>query len=155
MRHFAAAAGEDSELWGVVGLVHDIDYGRFPEEHCVKARSLLEEAGWPEELIRAVISHGWELCVDVEPISPMEKTLYAIDELTGFVTACALVRPSKSVMDLEVKSVKKKWKSAGFAAGVNRSVIEKGSSMLGVELDYLIAETITAMRTVAADIGLA
>lgn len=155
MRHFAAAAGEDQDVWGIVGLVHDIDYGRYPEEHCVRARPILEEAGWPEAYIRAVISHGWGLCSDVEPLSAMEKTLYAVDELTGFITACALVRPSKSLMDLELKSVKKKWKTAAFAAGVNRSVIEKGAELLGVSLDELISETILAMRDVAATIDLA
>ena len=155
MRRFAAKAGGDPDVWGIVGLVHDIDYGRYPTEHCVRARALLEADGWPEEYIRAVQSHGWGLCIDVEPLSAMEKTLYAVDELTGFVTACALVRPSKSLADLETKSVKKKWKTAAFAAGVNREVIEKGAAMLGVDLDDLIGETILAMRPVAAQIGLA
>ncbi len=157
MRHFAAKEGPeaDADEWGVIGLVHDIDYGRFPAEHCVKARSLLEEAGWPEAYIRAVVSHGWGLCADVEPRTRLEKTLYAVDELTGFIAACALVRPSKSVMDLEVKSVKKKWKTPAFAAGVNREVIEKGAVLLGVALDDLIAETILALRGVAPQIGLA
>ena len=154
MRRFALAAGADADEWGLVGLVHDLDYGRYPAEHCVRVRSILETAGWPESWIRAVQSHGWGLCCDVQPLTPMEKTLYAIDELTGFISACALVRPSRSVNDLEVKSVKKKWKTAAFAAGVNREVIEKGAGMLGVELDYLIAETILAMRDVAAEIGL-
>jgi predicted hydrolase (HD superfamily) len=155
MRHFAVKAGEDPDVWGVIGLVHDIDYQRYPEEHCVRARSLLEQAQWPEAYIRAVVSHGWGLCSDVEPQSALEKTLYAVDELTGFITACALVRPSKSVSDLEVKSVRKKWKTPAFAAGVNRDVIEKGAGLLGVELDYLIQETILAMRSVASEIGLA
>lgn len=155
MRRFALAAGEDADEWGLVGLVHDIDYGRYPAEHCIKVRGILEAALWPETYIRAVQSHGWGLCCDVEPLSRMEKTLYAIDELTGFITACALVRPSKSVLDLEVKSVRKKWKTAAFAAGVNREVIEKGAGLLGVELDYLIEETIAAMRDVSAEIGLA
>jgi predicted hydrolase (HD superfamily) len=155
MRHFAAKAGADQDEWGVVGLIHDIDYGRYPTEHCVRGRSLLAEAGWPESYIRAMESHGWGLCVDVEPKSAMEKTLFAIDELTGFITACALVRPSKSLHDLEVKSVKKKWKTPAFASGVNREVIEKGAGLLGVELDYLIGETILAMRPVSAEIGLA
>jgi len=155
MRYFAVQAGEDPEPWGLVGLVHDLDYGRYATEHCVRVRAILEAAGWPEELIRAVQSHGWGLCVDVEPRTRMEKTLYAIDELTGFITACSLVRPSKSVLDLEVKSVKKKWKTAAFAAGVNREVIEKGATLLGVDLDGLIADTIAAMRPVAAQIGLA
>ncbi len=155
MRYFAQEAGEDPERWGIIGLIHDIDYGRYPTEHCVKARSLLEEAGWPEDYIRAVQSHGWELCCDVEPLSLLEKTLYAVDELTGFIAACALVRPSKSVLDLETKSVKKKWKLAAFAAGVNRAVIEKGAALLGLELDELIGKTILALRPVAGAIGLA
>ncbi len=155
MRHFAVKAGEDPDVWGIIGLVHDIDYQKYPQEHCVRARSLLEQAQWPESYIRAVVSHGWGLCSDVEPQSALEKTLYAVDELTGFITACALVRPSKSVSDLEVKSVRKKWKAPAFAAGVNRDVIEKGAGLLGVELDYLIQETILAMRSVASEIGLA
>jgi putative nucleotidyltransferase with HDIG domain len=154
MRHFAEKFGEDADLWGIIGLVHDIDYEMYPNEHCVKARSILEEALWPEEYIRAVQSHGFELCIDVEPITSLEKTLYAIDELTGFITACALVRPSKSVNDLEVKSVKKKWKLPAFAAGVNRSVIEKGAEKMGIALDDLINETIIAMRKADSEIGL-
>lgn len=154
MRHFAEKAGEDPEPWGIIGLLHDIDYEKYPAEHCVKARPILEEAGLPEEYIRAVQSHGWGLCVDVEPLSALEKTLYAVDELTGFVSACALVRPSKSVMDLEVKSVRKKWKTPAFAAGVNRSVIEQGAERMGISLDELIHETILAMRGIAEEIGL-
>ena len=130
------------------------DYERFPEQHCKKAREILEERGWPEEYIRAVVSHGWGLCSDVEPQSNMEKTLYAVDELTGLITAAALVRPSKSVSDLEAKSVMKKWKDKSFAAGVNRSVIEKGAAMLGVELRELVSDTIMGMREVADKIGL-
>lgn len=155
MRHFARKAGADEDEWGIVGLIHDIDYGRWPAEHCVRGRALLAEAGWPESYIRAMESHGWGLCTEVEPKSVMEKTLYAIDELTGFIAACALVRPSRSVLDLETKSVKKKWKTPAFAAGVNRSVIEKGAALLGVELDDLIGETILALRPASAEIGLA
>jgi len=155
MRHFARKAGGDPEEWGVVGLIHDIDYGRYPSEHCVRGRAIMEEAGWPESYIRAMQSHGWGICVDVEPLSSLEKTLYAVDELTGFIAACALVRPSRSLLDLEAKSVKKKWKTAAFAAGVDREVIEKGAALLGMELDALIAETILALRPVAAEIGLA
>ncbi|QQO08972.1 HD domain-containing protein [Breznakiella homolactica] len=154
MRHFAEKNGEDADVWGIVGLVHDIDYEQFPQEHCVKARPILEDAGWPEEYIRAVVSHGWGLVTDVEPLTAMEKTLYAVDELTGFISACALVRPSKSVMDLEVKSVKKKWKTPAFAAGVSREVIENGADRLGLSLDDLIGETILAMRKIAPAIGL-
>ncbi|MFB0557099.1 MAG: HDIG domain-containing metalloprotein, partial [Dehalococcoidia bacterium] len=122
MRYLARKGGEDEEKWGVVGLMHDLDYERFPEQHCSKAQEILEERGWPEEYIRAIVSHGWGICNDVEPQSKMEKTLYAIDELTGLIIAVALVRPSKSVADLEARSVMKKWKDKAFAAGVNRSV---------------------------------
>jgi len=155
MRYFARKAGEDEEKWGIVGLIHDIDYEQFPDQHCQKAKEILTEHNWPEEYIRAVVSHGWGLFNDVEPISLMEKTLYAVDELTGLISAVALVRPSKSVMDLTAKSVKKKWKDKSFAAGVNRSVIEKGAELLGVDLSDLITDTIMAMREVADEIGLA
>ena len=155
MRHMARKYVEDEEKWGIIGLVHDLDYEQFPDEHCRKTPGMLREAGWPEEYIRAVVSHGWGLCSDVEPVSLLEKTLYAIDELTGLVTTSALVRPSRSVLDMEASSVKKKWKDKRFAAGVNREVIENGSAMLGVELTQLITDTILGMRTVAREIGLA
>jgi putative nucleotidyltransferase with HDIG domain len=154
MRYIARKRGEDEEKWGIIGLIHDLDYERFPDQHCTKTREILEEHNWPEEYIRAVISHGWGLCSDVEPKTTLEKTLYTIDELTGLVAASALVRPSKSVMDLTVKSVKKKWKSPAFAAGVNRSLIEKGAEMLGLELSEVIEDTIMGMREVAEEIGL-
>jgi predicted hydrolase (HD superfamily) len=154
MRYSARKRGEDDDMWGVIGLVHDLDYERFPDQHCTKTKEILEEHNWPEEYIRAVISHGWGLCCDVEPKSTLEKTLFAIDELTGLVTANALVRPSKSVMDMTVKSVKKKWKSPAFAAGVDRSIIQKGAEMLGVEVSELIEDTIIGMREVAEEIGL-
>jgi len=154
MRHMARKAGEDEEKWGIIGLVHDLDYEMYPEQHCKMTEKILRENGWPEEYIRAVLSHGWELASDVEPRSEMEKTIYAIDELTGLVATSALVRPSKSVLDLEVRSVKKKWNDKKFAAGVNREVIEKGASMLGVTLDDLINDCIMGMREVAEKIGL-
>lgn len=154
MRHMARKYGEDEEKWGVIGLIHDLDYEKYPEQHCVKTREILEENDWPAEYVRAVISHGWGLCIDVEPRTRLEKTLYAIDELSGLVTACALVRPSKSVMDLKPKSVRKKWKQKGFAAGANREVIARGAEMLGVELNELFADVITGMRDVAPEIGL-
>ncbi len=154
MRYFARKFGEDEEKWGVIGLVHDLDYGRFPEQHCRKTEELLRERKWPEDYIRAVLSHGWGICTDVKPESRMEKVLYAVDELTGLIAATALVRPSRSVMDMEAKSVKKKWKDKSFAAGVNRGVIEKGAEMLGVELDGLFTDTIMGMREAAAQIGL-
>ena len=154
MRHFARKSGEDEEMWGVIGLAHDIDYERYPEEHCSRAPEILRGAGWPEDYIRAVVSHGWGICSDVEPVTRLEKTLYTIDELTGLVAAAALVRPSKSILDLPVKSVTKKWKDKAFAAGADRSVIEKGAAMLGIELPELIAETIEGMRAEAEAIGL-
>ena len=154
MRYFARKRGEDEEEWGVIGLVHDLDYEQFPEEHCHKSEEILKEKGWPEEYIRAVISHGWGLCSEVEPQTELEKVLYAIDELTGLVVTTALVRPSKSVMDVKVKSVKKKWKDKRFAAGVDRSIIEKGAQMLGMELTDLLADTLAGMQEVAEAIGL-
>lgn len=155
MRHFAEVLDEpDVEKWGVIGLVHDIDYEMYPDEHCKKAPDILKEHGWPEEYVHAVVSHGWGLCADVEPVERMEKVLYTIDELTGLVFATVLMRPSKSVLDLEPRSVKKKWKDKAFAAGVKREVIAKGAEMLGLELDFIIAETIKGMRKVAAEIGL-
>ena len=154
MRYMARKAGEDEEKWGIVGLMHDLDYERFPEQHCRKVQEILEERGWPEEYIRAIVSHGWGICNDVEPQSKLEKTLYAIDELTGLIIAVALVRPSKSVADLEARSVMKKWKEKAFAAGVNRSLIEKGAAMLGLELIELVADVIMGMRQVADRIGL-
>ena len=154
MRHFARKRGEDEEKWGVIGLVHDLDYEKFPDQHCRKTEEILRQRQWPEEYIRAVVSHGWGICSEVQPASELEKVLYAVDELTGLVTTAALVRPSKSVMDMEAASVRKKWKDKRFAAGVNRSIIEKGAGMLGVDLNDLIAETILGMRTAAEEIGL-
>ena len=154
MRHFARKRGEDEEKWGIIGLVHDLDYEKFPDQHCRKTEEILRQRQWPEEYIRAVVSHGWGICSEVPPESELEKVLYAVDELTGLVTTSALVRPSKSVMDMEAASVRKKWKDKRFAAGVNRSIIEKGAAMLGVDLNDLIAETILGMREVAEEIGL-
>ena len=134
--------------------MHDIDYQRFPEQHCHKAREILQEAGVDEEYIHAIQSHGYGLCCDVKPEHVMEKVLYTIDELTGLITATAIMRPSKSVMDLELKSVKKKYKDRKFAAGVNREVIEQGAAMLNMDLDYVITETIMSMREVAEAICL-
>ena len=154
MKYMAKKAGEDEDKWGIVGLIHDLDYEMYPEQHCTMTEKILKENNWPEEYIRAVLSHGWGLASDVEPLSLLEKTIYAIDELTGLVATSALVRPSKSVMDMEARSVKKKWNDKKFAAGVNRSVIEKGAEMLGVSLDELITDCIMGMRTVAKEIGL-
>ncbi len=154
MRYLARKNGEDEEKWGIIGLMHDLDYERFPDQHCKKSQEILKERGWPEEYIRAIVSHGWGICSEVEPQTKMEKTLYTIDELTGLITAVAIIRPSKSVSDLEAKSVIKKWKDKSFAAGVNRSIIEKGTAMLGVELKDLITDAIMGMRQVAERIGL-
>ncbi len=154
MRYIARKRGQDEEKWGVIGLIHDLDYEKFPAEHCKKTGEMLREHGWPEEYIRAAVSHGWGICSDVTPQTDLEKTLYAIDELTGLVVTTALIRPSKSVLDVQPKSVKNKWKDKRFAAGVDRSVIEKGAQMLGVPLEELIADTIKGMQEVAEAIGL-
>lgn len=154
MREFAAAAGEDVEYWGRVGLLHDVDYEQYPQAHCKKAPELLAAAGYDEAFIHAVVSHGYGLCADVEPLLYMEKVLYTVDELTGLIAATALMRPSRSVTDLEVKSVKKKFKDKAFAAGVNREVINTGCAMLGMELDDVIGRCISGMQKVAQDIGL-
>jgi putative nucleotidyltransferase with HDIG domain len=154
MRYCARKRGQDKEKWGVIGLIHDLDYEQFPEQHCQKSEEILVSESWPPEYIRAVESHGWGICTDVEPQSDLEKVLYAVDELTGLIAATALVRPSKNVMDMKAKSVKKKWKDKSFAAGVNRDVIEKGAEMLGTELSELITDVIMGMREVADQIGL-
>jgi putative nucleotidyltransferase with HDIG domain len=154
MRHMARQRGANEEMWGIVGLVHDLDYERYPNEHCRQSERILRENGWPEDYIRAVVSHGWGICSDVRPESEMEKVLFAVDELTGLVAAAALVRPSRSVMDLTAKSIKKKWKDKRFAAGVDRGIIEKGAAMLNLDLTALIEETIAGMRTAAEAIGL-
>jgi len=154
MRYIARKRGEDEEKWGIIGLIHDLDYEKYPDQHCKMTGQIMREHGWPEEYIRAAVSHGWGICSDVEPQTELEKYLYAIDELTGLVVTTALIRPSKSVLDVQVKSVKNKWKDKRFAAGVDRSVIEKGAVRLGVSLDELIDDTIKGMQEVAEAIGL-
>jgi predicted hydrolase (HD superfamily) len=154
MSHFAKLFDENPSYWGMVGLLHDLDYEKFPEQHCYKSKEILQENGFDDDFIRAVMSHGWEICTDVEPKSKLEKTLYAVDELTGLVVACALVRPSRSTKDLEVKSVKKKFKQASFASGVDREVIQKGAQMLNMQLDEIIQEVILALRPIEEQIGL-
>ena len=154
MRYMALKAGEDVEKWGIIGFIHDLDYEMYPEQHCKMTEKILKDENWPAEYIRAVLSHGWGLASDVEPLSRLEKTIYAIDELTGLVATSALVRPSKSVLDIEARSVRKKWNDKKFAAGVDRGVIEKGVQMLGVSLDELITDCIMGMRVVAEEIGL-
>jgi putative nucleotidyltransferase with HDIG domain len=154
MRYMARKYGEDEEKWGVIGLIHDLDYEMYPDQHCAMTRKILEENNWPDDYIRAVMSHGWGLVTDVEPLSLLEKTIFAVDELTGLVVTSALVRPSRSVLDMEARSVKKKWNDRRFAAGVDRSVIEKGAAMLGISLEELITDCIMGMREVAAETGL-
>jgi putative nucleotidyltransferase with HDIG domain len=157
MRHFARKMGGDEELWGVVGILHDIDWEKTmsePARHCNLAPELLREAGVDESVIHAVQSHGWGICSDAEPENDMEKTLFTIDELTGLVITAGLVRPSKSLSDLEVKSVKKKWKDKTFARGVDRDVIQKGAEIMGMPLDEIIENTILAMRPIEKEIGL-
>lgn len=149
MRYFAEKLGygDAVEFWGIVGLLHDLDFEQFPEQHCIKEQEIMRERGLDERLIHATASHGYELTVDIRPEHEMEKVLYAVDELTGLIGAVALMRPSKSVLDLELKSVKKKFKTLNFAAGCSRPVIQRGAEMLGWTLDELISETILAMRT--------
>lgn len=154
MRYFAVQHGEDEEKWGVIGLLHDIDFEQYPEQHCHMVRVLLVPHGVSEEMLHAIESHGYGIVNDVEPQHVMEKVLYATDELTGLIAATALMRPGRSVLDLEMASVKKKWKQKGFAAGVDRALIEKGAEMLGMDTDTLIDHTIQAMRGVAEAIGL-
>jgi putative nucleotidyltransferase with HDIG domain len=155
MKHFAELLGqEDVEKWSVIGLIHDLDFEMYPEQHCKMTKEILEEKDWPKEYVRTILSHGWGICTDVEPVQTIDKVLYTIDELTGLVAATALMRPSKSIMDMEAKSVKKKWKQKSFAAGVDRSIIANGAEMLDMELNTIIEETIKAMRTVAEEIGL-
>lgn len=149
MRYFAKELGygDEAEFWGIVGLLHDLDFEQFPEQHCIKEQEILRERGIDERIIHATASHGYALTVEIEPEHEMEKVLYAVDELTGLIGAVALMRPSKSVSDLELKSVKKKYKSLNFAAGCSREVIERGAAMLGWELEALIERTILAMRS--------
>lgn len=154
MAHFAELEKEDPGYWSIVGLLHDLDYEKFPDQHCVKVVEILKENGYDHSFIQSVVSHGYGICSNVKPTHQMEKILYGIDELAGLITACAYMRPSKSVNDLELKSVKKKFKSQNFAAGVNREIIKKGAELSGYSLDQLIQESILGMRKVADDIGL-
>ena len=153
MRYFAKQYGHDEEFWGLVGLLHDIDFEVYPEEHCQKAPELLKEIDASDEFIHAVCSHAYGLCSDVEPTHEMEKILFAIDELTGLIGAAAIMRPSKSVQDMELSSLKKKFKDKKFAAGCSRDVIKEGAERLGWELDKLLEETLLAMRVDEAQIN--
>ena len=149
MRYFAEKLGykEEADFWEIVGILHDLDFEMYPEQHCIKEQEIMRERGVDERIIHATASHGYAITVDIKPEHEMEKVLYAVDELTGQIGAVVIMRPSKSVQDLEVKSVKKKYKSKNFAAGCSREVIERGAEMLGWTLEDLIAQTIEAMRT--------
>lgn len=149
MKYFAEQLGysDEAEFWGIVGLLHDLDFGMYPEQHCIKQEEIMRDRGIDERIIHATVSHGYGLTVEVKPEHEMEKVLFAVDELTGLIGAAALMRPSQSVQDMELKSVKKKYKTPNFAAGCSRQVIEQGAEMLGWELDDLIERTILAMRT--------
>lgn len=154
MRHFAGIYGGDADEWGITGLLHDVDFEMYPEQHCLKARELLTQYEIPERIIRAVESHGYKLVNNVKPETDAEKVLYTVDELTGLIFATAIMHPSKSIFDLTVKSVKKKWKQKGFAVGINREVISDGAQMLGQPLEYIIEQTIEGMKSAADEIGL-
>lgn len=155
MGYFAKKFGEDDvEKWRIIGLIHDLDYEKYPEKHCSKTKEILEKEGWPEDYIRAVISHGWKICSDVEPVETMEKVLYTVDELTGLIVATVLMRPSKSILDLTVSSLKKKYKNKNFAAGVDRKIIEDGAELLGIDLTEIMADTIKAMQESAEGLDL-
>jgi predicted hydrolase (HD superfamily) len=152
MRHFARKNGEDEEKWGIIGMLHDMDYEKFPDRHCHQVVEILR--GWPAEYVRAIQSHGWNICTDVPPESRLEKTLYATDELSGLIIATALVKPSKSVLDVDAASVLKKFKTPSFAAKVDRAVIQRGAEMLGIPLEDLVAQTIVALQESAETLGL-
>ena len=154
MRAMARHFGADETAWGIAGLLHDLDYERYPQEHCLHTPGMLRENGYGEDFVRAVQSHGYGLCTDVEPKSELEKSLFAVDELTGLITACVYVRPSRSILDLKVKSVKKKWKDKSFAAGCNRAVIQDGADRLAMEWADLCALVIEGMREQADALGL-
>jgi predicted hydrolase (HD superfamily) len=156
MKYFARELGyaEEADFWGIVGLLHDLDFGMYPEEHCTKCQEIMKERGIDDRIIHATASHGYGITVDIKPEHEMEKVLYAVDELTGLIGAVAIMRPSKSTMDLELSSVKKKYKTPKFAAGCSREVIENGAKMLGWELDDLIQRTILALREVEQTTGL-
>lgn len=149
LRYFAKELGygDEEEVWGMVGLLHDLDFEKYPDQHCKKEAEILREQGWDEKLIHAVASHGWPRCSDVEPKEEMEKVLYAVDELSGLIGAVALMHPSKSTQDMKVKSLKKKFKDKRFAAGCSRDVIQQGADLLGWDLDKLMEQSILAMRS--------
>ena len=153
MRWFAAEEGESTDFWGLCGLLHDVDFEQYPDQHCQKAPELLREVNASPEMVHAICSHGYGICSDVEPVQKMEKILFAADELTGLIGAAARMRPSKSVMDMEVSSLKKKFKDKKFAAGCSRDVIKTGAERLGWTLDELMEKTILAMRSCEAAVA--
>lgn len=154
MRHFAALFGGNPDIWGAGGLLHDVDYEKWPDEHCKKMLELLDEEGVDRDFSEQLAAHGWGICTDIEPKTDLSKVLYTVDELTGLIHAAAIMRPSKSVLDLELKSVKKKYKTKSFAAGVDRAIIEQGCDLIGMPLDDVITHCILGMREVAEEIGL-
>ncbi len=154
MRHFADLYQGNPDEWGMIGLIHDIDYEKYPDQHCIKGQEILREAGFDDEAVRAMQSHGYEICTQVKPESDLEKVLYTIDELSGLITATALMRPSRSVSDLSVKSVMKKWKTKSFAGGVDRDLILKGCQMLDKTIQEVVEECIMGMRKISDSIGL-
>lgn len=154
MKHLANLYGEDAEYWGNVGLLHDVDYELYPDEHCKKCAEILKNENVQDDIIRAIQSHGYGICVDIKPERTMEKILYTIDELTGLITATALMKPDRKIGDVSLESIKKKWKKKEFAKGVNREIIQNGADMLELELDYIIEQTLIAMKSVAYELGL-
>lgn len=154
MRHFAELNNEDIEYWGIVGLLHDIDYELYPDEHCIKCVEILEEENIGPDMIKSIQSHGYGICTDIKPEKFMEKVLFTIDELTGLVIATALMKPNKSLSEVDLESLKKKWKKKDFAKGVNREVIQKGVDMLELDLDYVIEQTLIGMQKISDDLGL-
>lgn len=154
MEYFAEKYDEDPEKWGIIGLLHDLDYEKYPEQHCTMTREIMENEDWPEDYIRAIVSHGWGICSETKPEHIMEKVLFATDELTGLIVTSVLVRPDKDINELKVKSVMKKWKDKRFAAGVDRNIIMQGAGMLNMEIRDLVEETIEAMRRVDTELGL-
>jgi putative nucleotidyltransferase with HDIG domain len=154
MRHFASINNEDVEYWGAVGLLHDVDYEQYPNEHCIKCVEILQNENVPADMIRAIQSHGYGLCADVEPEKLMEKVLFTIDELTGLIIATALMKPNKTLAEVDLESVKKKWKKKDFAAGVNRELIQNGADKLNMDLDYIIEQTIVGLQKISESLGL-
>lgn len=154
MKHFAKLNGEDEEYWGLVGLLHDIDYEMYPDEHCTKCVEILKEANVEDDMIKSIQSHGYGICSDVKPEKQMEKVIYTIDELTGLIIATALMKPNKTLAEVDLASIKKKWKNKGFASGVNREIVANGAEMLGLDLDYIMQETLVAMQGISDELGL-